>query len=90
MAGKEVSTLFTVRVIPRASKSEIVGIHDGCLKVRIALPPVDGAANAELIKLLAKHLNVSKNDVQILKGQSSRIKQIRITGITSFESQKLP
>ncbi|MCA1626253.1 MAG: DUF167 domain-containing protein, partial [Acidobacteria bacterium] len=51
---KNGSIIFNVRVVPRASKSEIVAEHDGMLKVRIASPPVDGAANEELIKLLSK------------------------------------
>jgi len=73
---------FTVRVVPRASKSEIVGPHDGALKVRIASPPVDGAANEELIKLLAKTFGVSKSSIEIVSGHSSKTKQIRITGAT--------
>ncbi len=77
------SITFSVRVVPRASKSEIVGEHDGALRVRIASPPVDGAANAELIKLLAKQFGVSKSNVEIIGGQTSKTKQIRITGITS-------
>ncbi len=69
------------RFSPRASKSEIVGDLDGALKIRIASPPVDGAANAELIKVLSKKLNVAKNAVEIGGGQTSKQKQIRISGI---------
>ncbi len=72
--------IFTVRVVPRASKSEIVGELDGALKVRIASPPVDGAANAELIKVLSKKFGVSKSAVEITSGQTSKTKQIKITG----------
>lgn len=72
--------IFSVRVIPKASKSEIVGEHDGALKIKLKSPPIDGAANAELIKVLAKHFHVSKNAVEILKGQTSKTKQIKITG----------
>ena len=79
------SITFSVRVVPRASKSEIVGEHDGALKVRIASPPVDGAANAELIKLLAEQFDVSKSNVEIIGGQTSKTKQIRITGITAAQ-----
>ena len=75
------SIQFTVRVVPRASKSEIVGHHDGALKVKIASPPVDGAANAELIKLLARSLNVPKTNVVITSGRSSKTKQVSIFGI---------
>ena len=73
--------IFNVRVIPKSSKSEIVGEHDGALKVKINAPPVDGAANAELIKVLAKQLRVSKSAVEITSGQTSKQKQIRISGI---------
>ncbi len=72
--------IFAVRVVPRASKSEIVGELDGALKIRIASPPVDGAANAELIKVLAKFFDVQKSAVEILKGQTSKTKQIKIIG----------
>lgn len=75
--------IFNVRVAPRASKSEVVGEHDGALKVRIASPPVDGAANEELIKLLAKSFGVSKSAVEITVGHSSKTKQVRITGATT-------
>ena len=73
--------MFAVRVVPRASKSEIVGEHDGALKVRVASPPVDGAANQELIKLLAKTFGVSKSDVEIVGGHASKIKQIQIVDL---------
>ena len=69
---KEGNLIFTVRVVPRASKSEIVGEHDGALKVRIASPPVDGAANEELIKFLSKTFGVAKSAVEILSGQTSK------------------
>ena len=72
---------FAVRVVPWASKSEVIGEHDGALKVRIASPPVDGAANAELIKLLAKTFGVSKSDVAITSGHSSKTKHVAISGI---------
>ncbi len=77
---KDGNLFFTVRVAPRASKSEIVGEIGGALKIRIASSPVDGAANTELIKLLAKKLEVSKSAVEILSGQTSKIKQLKISG----------
>ena len=77
--------IFAVRVIPKSSKSEIVGEHDGALKVKINAPPVDGAANAELIKILAKRLRVSKSAVEITGGQTSKQKQVRINGITQTD-----
>lgn len=79
---KDGALIFNVRVVPRASKSEIVGEHDGTLKIRVALPPVDGAANAELIKILSKEFNISKSAVEILSGQTSKLKQIKISGVS--------
>jgi hypothetical protein len=72
--------VFTVRVVPRASKSEIVGELDGALKIRLAALPVDGAANEELIKTLAKYFEVSRNSIEILSGATSKTKQVRISG----------
>ncbi len=73
--------IFNVRVVPRASKSEIVGEMGGALKIRIASPPVDSAANAELIKVLSKRFDVAKNAVEITGGQTSKQKQVRISGV---------
>jgi uncharacterized protein len=70
-----------VQVVPRASRSEIVGEHDGSLRVRLAAPPVDGAANKELIRILAKALNVPRSAVTIVSGETSRSKQVSVTGI---------
>jgi uncharacterized protein (TIGR00251 family) len=73
---------ITVRVIPRASRSEVVGEHGDALKVKLASPPVDGAANEELIKLLAKTFAVSKNSVEIVAGHTSKTKTVRIAGVS--------
>ena len=83
------AVVFDLRVVPRASRSEVVGVHDGALKVRIMSPPVDGAANAELIKLLAKQFGVSKGDVEILSGESSKSKRIRISSIRRAEFEAI-
>lgn len=79
---KDGGITFTVRVVPRASRSEIVGEHDGVLKFRIASPPVDGAANTELIKVLSKTFGVSKSDIEIIGGQNSKNKRIKINNLT--------
>jgi uncharacterized protein len=80
---KDNAITFTVRVIPRSSKSEIVGEYDGALKVKLNSPPVDGEANKELIALLAKIFHVSKSDVEIIGGQTSKLKQVKISSISS-------
>jgi uncharacterized protein (TIGR00251 family) len=77
---KDGAFVFAVRVIPKSSKSEIVGEHEGALKVKLNALPVGGAANAELIKILAKHFGVAKSAIEILKGQTSKTKQIKIVG----------
>lgn len=74
---------FTVRVVPRASISEIVGEHDGALRVRIAAPPVDGAANAELILTLARAFKVPRKSVEITAGHSSKLKHVSVVGASS-------
>lgn len=82
ITGSDGSLTFAVRVVPRASKSEIIGEHGEALKVRIASPPVDGAANEELIRLFAKKFAVSKSDIEILTGQSSKNKRIKINNLS--------
>lgn len=78
---KDNSIIFSVKVVPRAAKSEIVGDLNGALKIRLAAPPVDGAANAELVKLLAKTFAVSKSAVEILSGETGKTKCMKISGI---------
>jgi uncharacterized protein (TIGR00251 family) len=80
---------FSVRVIPRSSRTEIVGEHDGAVKVRLCSPPVDGAANAELIKLFAKSLGVARSGVEIVAGETSKTKRLRITGATAEQLRNL-
>jgi uncharacterized protein len=77
---KDNALIFTVKVVPRASKSEIAGEAEGALKIRIASPPIDGAANAELVRLLSKTFDVSKSAVEIIGGETSKTKQIKIKG----------
>ena len=72
---------FAVRVVPRASGSEIVGEHAGALRVRVAAPPVDGAANEELIRLLARKLHVSRSAIEITAGQAAQLKTVRVLGL---------
>ena len=69
---------FAVRVVPRASRSELAGLHDGALRIRVAAPPVEGAANQELVSFLAKRFKVSKAAVTLVSGSNSRNKIIRI------------
>jgi uncharacterized protein len=75
------SVTFKVRVVPRASRSEVVGEHDGALRVRLAAPPVDGAANEELVRLLARSLGVSRTAIEIKSGLAAKLKVVRVSGL---------
>lgn len=79
------SIVFPVFVVPRASRSEFAGELGGAVKVRLASPPVDGKANAELVKLLAKLFRIARSQIEIISGLSSRSKRIRLTGVTAEE-----
>ncbi len=70
-------------VQPRASKTRVVGEHDGRLKLQLAAPPVDGEANAALLAFLADALGVKKADVALLAGETGRRKRVRIAGVTA-------
>jgi uncharacterized protein (TIGR00251 family) len=72
--------LFTVRVVARASRSLVLGEHDGALRVRVAAPPVEGAANEELRRTLARALDVPSRAVEIRSGHASKVKQVRVRG----------
>jgi uncharacterized protein (TIGR00251 family) len=89
IASGEDSVSFDVHVVPRASKSALVGEHDGCLKVALAAPPVDGAANRALIALFAQLLRVPRRDVQLVRGESSRRKTLRVQGACAADIEAL-
>jgi uncharacterized protein len=70
--------LLQLSVMPNAKRTEVDGLHDGALRVRLAAPPIDGRANEALIAWLAKSLGVPKRDVEVLRGESSRRKQVAV------------
>lgn len=72
--------LVDVHVTPRASRSAILGVYDGRLKVALDAPPVDGEANAALITLFAKLLKLPKRQIALVRGQTSRQKTLSLTG----------
>ena len=73
---------MTVRVIARAGRPGPSGIRDGALLIRVGAAPVDGASNAELIALISKTLGVPKAAVSIEAGEHSRVKRIRVNGVS--------
>lgn len=74
---------IALHIAPRASRSRVVGAHGDRLKVQIAAPPVDGAANAELVRLLSDTLGVPKSDVTVARGATGKRKSVRVAGVTT-------
>jgi uncharacterized protein (TIGR00251 family) len=77
----ELDSIISVRVIPRAASSKVDGRRGDAWLVRLRTPPVDGAANAELITVLAAALDVPKREISIVSGDRSRLKRVRIGGL---------
>ena len=70
-----------VHVVPRASRTEIVGKHGDAVRIRVAAPPADGAANEELVRFLAERLGVRRSAISIAAGDTSRRKRVIIEGV---------
>jgi uncharacterized protein (TIGR00251 family) len=75
--------ILEVLVQPRASRTRVVGVHDGRLKVQLAAPPVDGEANAALVEFLAGALSVRRSEVSIERGDTGRRKTVRVAGVAA-------
>jgi len=78
-------SLLSVVVVPRSGKSSIAQLADGAIQVRVAAPPVEGAANAALLRFLAGILDVPRSRLAITSGVSSRRKRVVITGLAPDE-----
>ncbi len=76
------SVTFAVRVVPRSSRNQIVGVEGGALKIKLTAPPVEGAANAALIEFVAEWLGVRRSAVSIVSGGKARNKLMRVNGVT--------
>ncbi len=85
VSDREGGVVLVVYALPRASKTELVGLHDGAIKVRVAAPPVEGEANEELVRFFAKWAGVPKSAVELLRGDSSRHKRFFISGVTAAQ-----
>ncbi len=80
--------LLEVYAAPRAAKSRVAGLHDDRLKIQVAAPPVDGAANKELVRFLAKQLGLPRSAVALVKGTSSRRKTVAFEGLGASEARQ--
>ncbi|MGE5444026.1 MAG: DUF167 domain-containing protein [Ignavibacteriales bacterium] len=78
---EESGVTIKVQVQPKASRDEIVGFQNGRVKVRVAAAPQDGKANERLREIMAEAVGVSKSSVQIIRGETSRLKTIRVLGV---------
>jgi len=74
-----------LHVQPRASRTEVVGLHGDAIKVRVAAPPVDGAANDELVRYLSRRLGIARETVVITAGEAGRRKVVEVAGLTPAE-----
>jgi uncharacterized protein (TIGR00251 family) len=74
-------SVLDVRVIPRAKRSAVDGERNGAILIRLAAPPVDGAANDALVAFLSQALDLPRRDISILSGDKSRSKRVQITGL---------
>lgn len=81
--GKNNAPVIAVHAQPGAKRTAVVGVHGDRLKIALASPPVDGKANATLIKYLSKGLGVSKSSVRLLSGGTSREKRIEVVGLST-------
>ena len=82
------ATIF-VHVVPRSRTTEIAGRYGEAIRIRLAAPPVDGAANAELIRFVAERLGVPRKAVTIVRGATGRRKTIAVEGLAADHVQRL-
>jgi uncharacterized protein len=84
-AGMETEALIRVKVTPRSSKNRIAGKEKDFYRAKVTSAPVEGKANDALIALLAERLRVPKRNIEIVSGETGRLKTIRICGLTAGE-----
>jgi uncharacterized protein (TIGR00251 family) len=84
--GEKQETVLTIRVVPGSSANKIVASEEGSLRVKLTAPAVEGRANQALITFLAKRLRVSKGKVTIVSGPFSKVKRVKIEGVSEAEA----
>lgn len=86
--GTESVITLKIKVEPRSSRSGVVGPYGDALKVKLTSAPVEGKANKELIEVLAREFGIPKRDIEIISGQSSKNKTVRLTGMKGLDDRK--
>jgi uncharacterized protein (TIGR00251 family) len=89
MMARGTETVIQIKLIPRSSKNEVLDKQGTIYRVKVTAPPVEGLANKALIELLAKNLKVPKRDLKIQSGQRSKLKSVRVRGLSSDEAPGL-
>ena len=77
---KDNLVILNIYVAPRSSKTEVAGVYNNSLKIKLKSPPVDNAANEELVRFLAEKLKIPKRNVEIIKGHNQKKKIVCING----------
>lgn len=88
IAASRDGVVIDVRVIPRAGRAGPAGVRDGALLLRLQAPPVEGAANADVVDILADLLGVPRRAVTILSGHHNRRKRVAVAGITTDDAAR--
>ena len=83
------AAMFVVKVVPRASRNQIVGREGDAIKIRLNAPPVSGKANEALVKFLAEAFGVHRAQIEIVTGHASRHKIVRVHGVTANQIEKM-
>jgi len=77
--------ILAVRVTPGAKRNAVTALKEGVWNIKIAAPPVEGRANEELVAFLSKKLDICRNSLNVIKGQSSRNKLVSVSGMSQKE-----
>jgi uncharacterized protein (TIGR00251 family) len=85
LTAAKAGIVFSVRVVPRAGRTSIAGVRGDALLVRLAAPPVEGAANDALVAFLSTSFDRPKRDITLVSGHSSRDKRVAIAGLDETE-----
>jgi len=85
LVEKDGAVRFEVHAKPRAKKSKVIGERGDAVEIALAAPPVDGAANEELVRFVAKVLEIRQRDIELVRGDTSREKLLSVTGLTAAE-----
>jgi hypothetical protein len=83
LAASRDGVVLTLHIQPGAKKTEVAGPHGDALKIRLAAPPVDGKANAALLAFLAERLGVARTALELVSGEASRSKRVRVVGVAA-------